>query len=56
MNHFENRERLRPFRELADAAVDVAEADQGDEEDGSAEDGDPEDGRGEVVQDQILRL
>lgn len=56
MHDFQHRSRLRPFRELPHAAVDVLEADQGHEEEDAAEDGDPGDGGDKVVEDEILGL
>lgn len=56
MHDLQHRERLRPFHKVADAPVDILEADQGHEQEHAAEDGDPEDGADEVVQDQVLGL
>ena len=56
MCDLQHRERLRPFRKLPDAAVHIAEADEGNEQEQAAEHGGPEEGAEEVVEDQVLRL
>ena len=50
MHHLQHRERLRPFHKVADAPVDILEADERHEQQHAAEDGDPEDGADEVVE------
>ena len=53
MEHLQQCQCLRPSGEVADAAVDVAEADEGDEEDDAAQDGGPEEGAEEIVAEQV---
>jgi hypothetical protein len=56
MHNLQQSKRLRPFGELAHAAIDILEADEGNQEENAAEDSEPEDGTDEIVADQILRL
>ena len=56
MDYFQDGECLGPFREGADAAVDVLGAHEGDEEEDAAEDGGPEDGAHEVVYYEVVLL
>ena len=56
MHNLQHCQRLGPFGELADAAIDVLEADEGDEEEDAAQDGCPEEGTQEVVGNQVVLL
>ncbi len=56
MHNLQHRQRLRPFRKLADATMNIFKAHEWNEEDDTSEDGDPEYGAHEVVEDQILGL
>lgn len=56
MHHLQYCKCLSPFYKIADAPVDILEADEGHEQQHAAEDGDPEDCANKIVEDQILGL
>ena len=56
MHNLQHRQRLRPLGELADAAMDILQADERDEENDATEDSDPENGADKVVEDEVLGL